>query len=103
MQVRLTALTLSFAFAAASPAAAKAIDVQATGVAFLPAKVSAHVGDIIQWDNKDFVAHTATARAGGWDIALPPHKSGKLQLKKPGKLEYYCRYHPNMKGEIDVK
>jgi plastocyanin len=76
--------------------------VEATGVAFAPAKISAKVGDTMQWTNKDFVLHSATARNGDWDVNLPPNKSGQTVLKKPGKIEYYCRLHPNMKGEIDV-
>ena len=35
-------------------------------LAFVPAQVSAHVGDTIEWVNADFVAHTATARNGAW-------------------------------------
>jgi plastocyanin len=52
--------------------------------------------------NDDFVAHSATARNGGWDVMLPPHQTGRTIVKKPGKVEYYCRYHPNMKGEVTI-
>lgn len=88
--------------AAASPAAAKIIKVDVTGIAFSPAKISAHAGDTIEWNNKDFVAHTATGRSGEWDVALPPHKSGRMVLEKAQHIDYYCRYHPNMKGEIEI-
>ena len=89
-------------FAAASPAAAEVIHVDVNNVSYAPAKISAHAGDTIEWDNKDFVAHTATARNKDWDINLPPHGKGSAQVKKPGHVDYYCRYHPNMKGEIEV-
>jgi len=89
--------------AAASPAAAGVVHVQATGIAFVPAKISAKVGDTVEWTNKDFVLHSATARNGNWDVNLPANKSGQTVLKKAGKIEYYCRLHPNMKGEIDVR
>ena len=88
--------------AAASNAAAAVIRVDVTGIAFATVKISAHVGDTVEWNNKDFVAHTATARDGTWDVKLPPHTSGRAVMKKAGKIEYYCRYHPTMKGEIDV-
>ena len=52
--------------------------------------------------NNDFVAHSATARNGDWDVMLPPHQTGRTFVKKPGKVEYYCRYHPNMKGEVTI-
>jgi plastocyanin len=89
--------------AAASPAAAGVIPIAASGIAFVPAKVSARVGDTIEWINKDFVVHSATARNGDWDVKLPVHKTGRVQLKKPGRIAYYCRLHPNMTGEIDVR
>jgi plastocyanin len=67
-----------------------------------PAEVSAKVGDTIEWVNKDPFAHTATAKSGDWDVMLPPRKSGSLVLKKAGTFEYYCRFHPNMKGVLTV-
>ena len=67
-----------------------------------PTEVSARVGDTIEWVNKDAFAHTATARNGDWDVMLPPKKSGNLVLKKAGTIEYYCRFHPNMKATLTV-
>lgn len=71
-------------------------------VAFAPANISARVGDTVEWLNKDFVAHTATARGGGWEVNLAPGASGHVALKKAGTIEYYCRLHPNMKGRISI-
>src|ERR1041385_5650703 len=90
------------ALAAAGPAAAAVVKVEIKGVAFPPGKIQAKVGDTVEWSNKDFVAHTATARDGSFNVDLPPNKTGKAVLKKAGKIEYYCRYHPTMKAEIDV-
>jgi plastocyanin len=67
-----------------------------------PTEVSARVGDTIEWVNKDAFAHTATARNGDWDVMLPPKKSGSLVLKKAGTIDYYCRFHPNMKATLTV-
>ena len=88
--------------AAASPAAAKTINVTVQGIAFSPATVSAKIGDTISWTNKDFVLHSATARDRSWDVNLPPDKSGQIVLKKAGNIAYYCRVHPNMTGTIKV-
>jgi plastocyanin len=88
--------------AAASNAAAAVIRVDVTGIAFATVKISAHVGDTIEWNNNDFVSHTATARDGQWDVKLAPHTTGRAVIKKTGRIEYYCRFHPTMKGEIDV-
>jgi plastocyanin len=67
-----------------------------------PAEASAKVGDTIEWINKDIVAHTATARNGDWDVTMPPKKTASLVLKKAGTIEYYCRFHPNMKATLTV-
>jgi plastocyanin len=67
-----------------------------------PAEVSAKVGDTIEWINKDIFAHTATAKNGDWDVTLPPKKTGAVVLKKPGTVDYYCRFHPNIKATLVV-
>ena len=71
-------------------------------MAFLPADIEAQVGDTIEWNNADAFAHTATVR-GSWEVMLPVKKSGSVTLEKAGTVEYYCRFHPNMKGRITVK
>ncbi len=45
-----------------APASEATIQVTIDKVAYGPADISAHVGDTIEWSNKDIVAHTATAR-----------------------------------------
>jgi plastocyanin len=67
-----------------------------------PAEAAAKVGDTIEWINKDILAHTATARNGDFDVALPPNQTVTFALKKAGTVEYYCRYHPNMKAVLNV-
>jgi plastocyanin len=97
-------MTMMVLMSAASAAGAETIKVDATGIAFAPQKITAHVGDRIEWINKDFVAHTATAKTGdNWDIQLAPDKTGGVTLQKAGHIDYYCKVHPNMTGEIDVK
>src|ERR1700689_593210 len=67
-----------------------------------PAEASAKVGDTVEWINKDIFAHTATARTGDWDVTLQPKKPATLVLKKAGAIQYYCRFHPNMKATLTV-
>jgi plastocyanin len=93
---------LLLAAAARTTASADTIRIEITELSFRPMAISARVGDTIEWVNDDFVAHTATARNGEWDIELLPHATGHIELKNSGELEYYCRFHPNMKGEIAV-
>ena len=65
-------------------------------------EISAHVGDTIEWINSDFVAHTATARDGSWDVLIPVNAKKTVVLKTEGTIEYYCQFHPNMRGRILV-
>jgi plastocyanin len=87
----------------AGQARAETIRIEVKGLAFLPAQVTAHVGDTIEWSNSDFVAHTATARNNEWDVPLPSHGKGQTVLDKFGTVEYFCRFHPNMKGQITIQ
>ena len=71
-------------------------------VAFVAVPADAHVGDVVEWSNKDFVAHTATARDGSFDVNILPGKSVNTMLRRPGRIAFYCRYHPAMTGELNV-
>ena len=81
---------------------AATIEITMENMVIAPAEISAKVGDTIEWINKDILAHTATARNGDWDVTMPPKKTITLVLKKAGTVEYYCRYHPNMKATLTV-
>jgi plastocyanin len=83
------------------PAHAETIQVTIDNLVFSPEELRAKAGDTIAWINKDIVAHTATAR-GGFDVMIPANESASLVLSKAGIVEYYCRFHPNMKGRITI-
>jgi plastocyanin len=63
-------------------------------------RASARVGDTIEWINRDVFAHTATARNGDFDVPLPPKQTVSFTVKKAGAVDYYCRFHPNMKAVL---
>jgi plastocyanin len=83
-------------------ARAETISIKMANVGYAPAQISAHVGDTIEWTNADIVAHTATARNKAWDVIIMPNTKKSVVLKSAGTFEYYCRFHPNMTGEITV-
>ena len=85
------------------PAHAATIQITMDNLVISPAEAPAKVGDTIEWINKDVLAHTATAWNGDWDITLPPKTSRSLVLKKAGTVDYYCRFHPNMKATLTVE
>ena len=84
------------------PVRAATIQITMDNLVVSPAETSAKVGDTIEWINKDVFAHTATAKSGDFDVMLPPKKSATFVLKKAGTVDYYCRYHPNMKATLKV-
>jgi plastocyanin len=85
-----------------APAPAETIQVIIDKLAFAPVDVSAKVGDTVEWVNKDPFAHTATATNGEWNVTLAPKQDGQLVLKTPGTTDYFCKFHPNMKGRVIV-
>ena len=90
-------------FGALAPARAETVQVVINQLVFTPATINAKVGDTIEWVNKDVFAHTATAKNGDFDVMQPPKKTVISVLKKAGTVEYYCRYHPNMKAVLKIE
>ena len=88
----------------AMPVSAGAATIQITmeNLVISPAEASAKIGDTIEWINKDIFAHTATARNGDWDVTMSPNKTVTSVLNKAGTVEYYCRFHPNMKATLVI-
>lgn len=83
-------------------AEAKTIQIVMSNLAYVPVETAAAVGDVIEWDNNDFLAHTATATNGNWNVVITAKKTKRLILKKAGQVDYFCKYHPNMKGRLVV-
>ena len=103
MQLRIGGLALLTVAVASSPAiAGETIHVAVEKMTFDPPKISAHVGDTIEWASSDFVVHTATAKNKDWDVTVPAKRMGRVTLEHPGEVDYFCRFHPNMTGQIMV-
>ncbi len=91
--------------AGANEAAASEIAVDIQDFAYNPDPVEIPAGGAITWTNRDAAPHTATARDRD---AL---QSGKLDqgesysetLDEVGTYEYFCEFHPNMKGTVVVE
>jgi len=81
---------------------AETIQVKMEKLGFVPPEITTHVDDTIEWVNSDFVAHTATARDGSWDVLIPVNAKKTVVLKAEGAVDYYCKFHPNMTGKILV-
>jgi plastocyanin len=95
-------VVLALAFGSSVSAHAATIQITMENLVISPAEATAKVGDTIELINKDILAHTATARNGEFDVAMPPKKTVTYILKKAGAIDYYCRFHPNMKAVLNV-
>jgi plastocyanin len=67
----------------------------------VPAELS--VGDVIVWQNNDILRHTATARDDSFDIDLPAKSEARQMVEQAGSIEFFCRFHPGMKGTLVVQ
>lgn len=104
MRQALVAAAVLMAAAAPLPAeaASKTYTVVIDKLKFGPVPAGLHAGDTIVWVNRDMFLHSATARDGSFDVALPAGKSDKTVLKHPGRIAFICKYHPGMTGTLDV-
>jgi plastocyanin len=69
-----------------------------------PASVVVAVGDTVEWANTDFVPHTVTARDSSWNSGqIDGSATWRLVARAPGKHAYYCVFHPNMQGTVEVR
>lgn len=75
------------------------IAVMIEDLAFDPQLVEAQPGQTIVWTNRDAFDHTATVE-GGWDIPIPAGGTARHVVTAEDGVSYYCRFHPNMTGEI---
>lgn len=73
-------------------ARADVIQISIETLAFAPARVSARIGDTVEWVNADFVAHTPTARNGAWDVMIPANTTKSVVLNADGMVDYYCKF-----------
>jgi plastocyanin len=70
---------------------------------FDPDSLTIRPGDTVVWVNHDLIAHTATAKAGGFDSReIAPGKSWTHKFARAGDVAYFCTYHPTMKGAVRV-
>ena len=100
----LIACALASSVVAASPAeaAGKEVVVTMANMRYGSVPSGLKVGDTIVWKNNDSVPHTVTARNKSFDLRLNPHQSKRMTLTKAGSFPFYCVYHLQMRGTLNV-
>jgi plastocyanin len=72
--------------------------------AFVPADVTAAVGETITWTNADSAPHTVTLDDGACDTGnIAQNASAGLVFDAAGSYPYHCTVHPNMTGTITIQ
>jgi plastocyanin len=61
------------------------------------------VGDTVVFVNKDKFRHTVTASNNSFNIDLMPGARGTLHINSAGHADFYCKYHPGMRGSMIAK
>ncbi len=79
-------------------------EVEISGFAFVPATITIPVGTTVTWTNQDPVPHTVSSREGVFESGnLPGGATFSYTFDQIGSFEYYCKFHPYMKGEVIVE
>ena len=71
---------------------------------FHPKRTVASPRDTVVWINRDVVPHTATANDGTWGSReLQEGESWEMAVGDSGVQDYFCEFHPHMKGVLEVR
>lgn len=82
--------------------APKSHTVTISGMQFLPAELSVQKGDTVVFINKDIVQHNvAEEKAKAWS-SQPLSTGQSYKMVANESADYYCTFHPVMKGKLLV-
>ncbi|MBW3632489.1 MAG: cupredoxin domain-containing protein [Chloroflexi bacterium] len=86
-------------------AAVEDLAVEIKGFAYNPQAIDVLVGGSVTWTNQDNAPHTATGldRDALQSGAIAFGESFTQSFDTAGTIEYFCEFHPNMKGSIVVE
>jgi plastocyanin len=84
--------------------AAAANEVIIDNFAFAPASLTVSVGTTVTWTNRDDDAHAVNSTNDLFKSSpMDTNDKFSFEFKAPGTYPYYCRLHPQMKGQIVVQ
>jgi plastocyanin len=98
--LRLAALLLLPASIALAAPAKHTVVIEA--VKYDPPTLTVKQGDAVTWVNHDPYPHTVTSRGAFDSKDIPADGKWTYVARKPGRYDYICTLHPNMKGTLVV-
>jgi plastocyanin len=98
------ALALTVLVGSGAVALSKTITVAIEHFAFSPAHIDVEPGDTVVFMNRDITPHTATAVDGSWTTGeILGGKTQAVSISEKAGSDYFCKYHPTMKGQLVIK
>ena len=88
-------------------AAGRTVQVGMQDIKYVPNAVRVKTGDTVRWTNSDSVTHTVTKKGGpgekfdSGNMAVGAKYAQKFDT--PGKVDYFCKIHPNQRGTVTVE
>ena len=82
---------------------AKTHTVVIDGLKYIPENLTVKRGESVTWVNKDPFPHTVTAKGAFDSKDIAEGKSWRYIARKPGRYDYICTLHPNMKATLIVE
>lgn len=71
--------------------------------AFSPEPIEIKVGTTVTWTNLDSAPHTVSQTGGGFESGkMDQGATFSFTFTEAGTFEYFCQFHPNMKGTVIV-
>ena len=98
----LSACVLLCGMAGSAAAASRQVTVPIANMRYGQIPSDVKVGDTIVWQNRDSVPHTVTARDKSFDVRISPHQNASMTLTKAGSIPFYCIFHVQMRGTLNV-
>ena len=99
-----TALVAGLSVLSATPALAESVQMRDNR--FTPSTAAVAQGDTVTWTNFGQVVHDAVDDTGldlfATEIVAPPDSATIDPLPGAGRYAYYCTFHPEMTGRLDV-
>jgi plastocyanin len=89
---------------AATPASGAVFQASLQNSAFGPARIEIRAGTVVEWVNRDPVAHTVTAADRSFDSgSIAPGATWRQTFTRPGTFQIVCLPHPFMTATVIVQ
>jgi plastocyanin len=90
----------------AAPTLAQDVQVRIADYSYTPTALNVEAGTTVTWTNTGKDTHNIAIDRGPEafvSVVLTPGKTAQFVFTTPGKYHYFCEWHANMQGDVDVR